>query len=81
MQAPKKEDIYVLLVTTGIAIINIGIAFVAGLALYFHHPDSEVAALSGSRSSGKTCRGWGKSSKNSLRPKIFNRCFRVVNET
>jgi len=55
MQAPKKEDIYVLLVTTGIAIINIGIAFVAGLALYFHHPDSEVAALSGSRSSGKTC--------------------------
>lgn len=31
----KKEDIYVLLVTTGIAIINIGIAFVAGLALYY----------------------------------------------
>jgi len=31
----KKEDIYVLIVTTGIAIINIGIAFVAGLALYY----------------------------------------------
>jgi len=31
----RKEDIYVLLVTTGIAIINIGIAFVAGLALYY----------------------------------------------
>jgi len=31
----KKEDIYVLLVTAGIAIINIGIAFVAGLALYY----------------------------------------------
>jgi MFS superfamily sulfate permease-like transporter len=30
----KKEDIYVLLVTAGIAIINIGIAFIAGLALY-----------------------------------------------
>jgi len=56
MQAPKKEDIYVLLVTTGIAIINIGIVLVAGLALYFHHPDSEVAALSGSWSSGKACR-------------------------
>ncbi|MBI4283621.1 MAG: sulfate transporter [Chloroflexi bacterium] len=31
----SKEDIYVLLVTTGIAVINIGIAFVAGLALYY----------------------------------------------
>ncbi|OGN91194.1 MAG: sulfate transporter [Chloroflexi bacterium RBG_13_48_17] len=31
----KKEDIYVMLVTAGIAIINIGIAFVAGLALYY----------------------------------------------
>ena len=31
----KKEDIYVLLVTTGIAVFNIGIAFVAGLALYY----------------------------------------------
>ncbi len=31
----RKEDIYVLLVTTGISIINIGIAFVAGLALYY----------------------------------------------
>jgi Molybdate transporter of MFS superfamily len=31
----KKEDIYVLVVTAGIAIINIGIAFVAGLALYY----------------------------------------------
>ncbi len=31
----NKPDIYVLLVTTGIAIINIGIAFVAGLVLYY----------------------------------------------
>lgn len=31
----RKEDIYVLLVTTGIAMMNIGIAFVAGLALYY----------------------------------------------
>ncbi len=31
----EKKDIYVLLLTTGIAIINIGIAFVAGLALYY----------------------------------------------
>ena len=31
----EKRDIYVLLLTTGIAIINIGIAFVAGLALYY----------------------------------------------
>ena len=31
----NKEDIYVLLVTAGIAIINIVIAFVAGLALYY----------------------------------------------
>ena len=31
----RKEDIYVLLVTAGIAIFNMGIAFVAGLALYY----------------------------------------------
>ena len=31
----RKEDIYVLLVTAGIAIINMGIAFVVGLALYY----------------------------------------------
>jgi hypothetical protein len=31
----EKKDIYVLLLTTGIAIINIGIAFAAGLALYY----------------------------------------------
>jgi hypothetical protein len=31
----QKEDIYVLLVTTGIAIVNIGIAFLTGLALYY----------------------------------------------
>jgi len=31
----KKEDIYVLLVTAGISIINIGLGFVAGLALYY----------------------------------------------
>ncbi len=30
-----KRDIYVLLVTAGIGVINIGIAFVAGLALYY----------------------------------------------
>jgi hypothetical protein len=43
------------IVTTGIGTIDIGIASVVDLALYFHHPDSEVAALSGSRSSGKAC--------------------------
>jgi len=31
----RREDIYVLLVTTGLAIINMGIAFIAGLALYY----------------------------------------------
>jgi len=31
----RKEDIYVLLVTAGIAIINMGIAFIVGLALYY----------------------------------------------
>jgi len=31
----EKKDIYVLLLTAGIGIINIGIAFVAGLALYY----------------------------------------------
>ena len=31
----EKADIYVLLVTAGIGVINIGIAFVAGLALYY----------------------------------------------
>ena len=31
----EKKDIYVLLVTAGIGVINIGIAFVAGLALYY----------------------------------------------
>ncbi|HLC29610.1 MAG TPA: putative sulfate/molybdate transporter [Dehalococcoidia bacterium] len=31
----RKEDIYVLLVTAGIAIVNMGVAFVAGLALYY----------------------------------------------
>lgn len=30
----EKKDIYVLLLTTGLAIINIGIGFIAGLALY-----------------------------------------------
>jgi MFS superfamily sulfate permease-like transporter len=31
----RKEDIYVLLVTAGIAIINMGIAFIVGLTLYY----------------------------------------------
>jgi MFS superfamily sulfate permease-like transporter len=31
----RKEDIYVLLVTAGLAIINMGIAFLAGLTLYY----------------------------------------------
>lgn len=31
----SKPDIYVLLVTAGIGVINIGVAFVAGLALYY----------------------------------------------
>jgi uncharacterized membrane protein len=31
----EKKDIYVLLVTAGIGVVNIGIAFVAGLALYY----------------------------------------------
>lgn len=31
----RKEDIYVLLVTAGIAIVNMGIAFIVGLALYY----------------------------------------------
>ncbi len=31
----RREDIYVLLVTAGIAIVNMGAAFVAGLALYY----------------------------------------------
>ncbi|MCL5959772.1 MAG: putative sulfate/molybdate transporter [Chloroflexi bacterium] len=31
----RKEDIYVMLVTAGIAIVNMGVAFLAGLALYY----------------------------------------------
>jgi len=31
----RKEDIYVMLLTAGIAIVNMGIAFLAGLALYY----------------------------------------------
>jgi hypothetical protein len=31
----RKEDSYVLLLTTGIAIFNIGVAFIAGLVLYY----------------------------------------------
>lgn len=31
----RKEDLYVLLVTAGIAIVNMGVAFLAGLALYY----------------------------------------------
>lgn len=31
----ERKDIYVLILTAGIAIINIGIAFAAGLALYY----------------------------------------------
>lgn len=31
----RKEDVYVMLLTAGIAIVNIGLAFVAGLALYY----------------------------------------------
>ena len=31
----EKKDIYVLVLTAGIAIVNIGIAFIAGLALYY----------------------------------------------
>ncbi|MDA8217534.1 MAG: putative sulfate/molybdate transporter [Dehalococcoidales bacterium] len=32
---PKRADVYVLLVTAGIAVVHIGVAFVAGLALYY----------------------------------------------
>lgn len=31
----KKEDVYVMLVTAAIAVVNMGVAFVAGLALYY----------------------------------------------
>ncbi|MCL5264458.1 MAG: putative sulfate/molybdate transporter [Chloroflexi bacterium] len=31
----RKEDIYVMLLTAGIAIVNMGVAFLAGLALYY----------------------------------------------
>jgi hypothetical protein len=31
----KKEDTYVMLVTAGIAVVNMGIAFLAGVALYY----------------------------------------------
>jgi hypothetical protein len=31
----RKEDVYVMLVTAGIAVVNMGIAFVAGVALYY----------------------------------------------
>lgn len=32
---PRKEDLYVMLLTAGIAVANIGIAFLAGVALYY----------------------------------------------
>jgi SulP family sulfate permease len=31
----RKEDVYVMLVTAGIATVNMGIGFVAGMALYY----------------------------------------------
>ncbi len=31
----RKEDVYVMLLTAGIAVVNMGIAFVAGVALYY----------------------------------------------
>ena len=31
----KKEDVYVMLLTAGIAVVNMGVAFVAGVALYY----------------------------------------------
>ncbi len=31
----RKEDIYVMLLTAGIAVVNMGVAFVAGVALYY----------------------------------------------
>ncbi len=31
----KKADVYVMLLTAGIALANIGVAFVAGVALYY----------------------------------------------
>ncbi|MBI2908013.1 MAG: hypothetical protein HYX92_10200 [Chloroflexi bacterium] len=31
----KKEDIYVMLATAGIAMVNMGVGFLAGLALYY----------------------------------------------
>jgi len=31
----KKDDVYVMLLTAGIAIVNVGVAFLAGVALYY----------------------------------------------
>jgi len=31
----KKEDVYVMLATAGIAVVNMGVAFLAGVALYY----------------------------------------------